>query len=60
MWEPRRLTTLWASTARYRDSFTGKTESFSYNVTVVETDGPFTDKQKYNLALEAQANEPVK
>jgi hypothetical protein len=22
MWEPRRLTTLWASTARYRDSFT--------------------------------------
>jgi hypothetical protein len=23
MWEPRRLTTLWASTACYRDSFTG-------------------------------------
>jgi hypothetical protein len=22
MWEPRRLTTLWASTACYRDSFT--------------------------------------
>jgi hypothetical protein len=22
MWEPRRLTTIWASTARYRDSFT--------------------------------------
>jgi hypothetical protein len=22
MWEPRRLTTLWASTAYYRDSFT--------------------------------------
>jgi hypothetical protein len=22
MWEPRRLTTLWASTARYRDNFT--------------------------------------
>jgi hypothetical protein len=22
MWEPRRLTTLWASTASYRDSFT--------------------------------------
>jgi hypothetical protein len=22
MWEPRRLNTLWASTARYRDSFT--------------------------------------
>jgi hypothetical protein len=22
MWQPRRLTTLWASTARYRDSFT--------------------------------------
>jgi hypothetical protein len=24
MWEPRRLTTLWASTACYRDSFTFK------------------------------------
>jgi hypothetical protein len=22
IWEPRRLTTLWASTARYRDTFT--------------------------------------
>jgi hypothetical protein len=22
LWEPRRLTTLWASTARYKDSFT--------------------------------------
>jgi hypothetical protein len=27
MWEPRRLTTLWASTACYRDSFT-----FYYNL----------------------------
>jgi hypothetical protein len=25
MWEPRRLTTLWASTAWYRDSFTSVT-----------------------------------
>jgi hypothetical protein len=27
MWEPRRLTTLWASTACYRDSFTFTTLS---------------------------------
>jgi hypothetical protein len=28
MWEPRRLTTLWASTVSYRDSFTFFTHSF--------------------------------
>jgi hypothetical protein len=32
MWDPRRLTTLWASTAGYRDSFTF--------TDVLETDAP--------------------
>jgi hypothetical protein len=29
MWEPRRLTTLWASTTRYRESFTLYIDSFT-------------------------------
>jgi hypothetical protein len=30
MWEPRRLTTLWASTVCYRDSFTSTFTSYGY------------------------------
>jgi hypothetical protein len=37
MWEPRRLTTLWASTACYRDSFTFYLHIFYfYNIIIVE------------------------
>jgi hypothetical protein len=34
MWEPRRLTTLWASTACYRDSFTLKQYQITGDISV--------------------------
>jgi hypothetical protein len=37
MWEPRRLKTLWASTASYRDSFT------IYTFTVIQEGYIFVD-----------------
>jgi hypothetical protein len=35
MWEPRRLTTLWASTACYRDSVTGIALPFLHFIIII-------------------------
>jgi hypothetical protein len=35
MWEPRRLTTLWASTACYKDSFTFLERQYQFDVQVI-------------------------
>jgi hypothetical protein len=37
MWQPRRLTTLWAFRARYRDSFTFSPYKFRLNITLGHT-----------------------
>jgi hypothetical protein len=39
MWEPRRLTTLWASTACYRDSFTFLPVFWTYAVSYLRVTG---------------------
>jgi hypothetical protein len=48
MWEPRRLTTLWASTACYRDSFTF---FYHWNYNNRRQEATLTDPHKMKLSL---------
>jgi hypothetical protein len=59
MWDPQRLTTLWASMACYRDSFTLPFTTSRYRV-IVTTEYPIIPRQicciSFTLITEAQRN----
>jgi hypothetical protein len=49
MWEPRRLTTLWASTACYRDSFTSQTCHITKTSLILSLQDAFADDMEMLL-----------